>query len=179
MDDLPVDYGDAEVWAGHVRLIEAAVHRQACLDAGPVADALVDAVFTSEGYGDELARRLGAMHVAVDPGRSSAQVSGTAVRGDLAGHWRHLSPPVRRGLALRVVLLGAESTGTTTVAEALAERLRGRGGAWARTAVVAEYGREFTVRRFDALRAARAHLGLAEPVPHRTAGARAGTAGRG
>src|SRR5690242_304352 len=37
----------------------------------------VDAVFTSEEYGDELARRLGARHVCVDRERTLYPVSGT------------------------------------------------------------------------------------------------------
>jgi nicotinamide riboside kinase len=42
------------------------------------------------------------------------------------------------------VFVGAESTGTTTVSSLLAERFRARGGAFARTRWVAEYGREYT-----------------------------------
>jgi len=45
---------------------------------------------------------------------STVPVSGSAVRRDLVAHWEFLSPPVRGGLALRVVVLGAESTGTTS-----------------------------------------------------------------
>jgi len=99
----------------------------------------VDAVFTSDAYGEELARRLRATWVRVDAGRTERPVSGTAIRADLAGHWGELSAAVRTHLAARVVVLGAESTGSTTLSLALADKL---GAAW-----VPEYGREYCVDR--------------------------------
>jgi nicotinamide riboside kinase len=51
-----------------------------------------------------------------------------------------------------VVLLGAESSGTTTLASDLAAHYRSRGGVWARTRWVAEFGRELTVRKLALLR---------------------------
>lgn len=132
--DVPVDYGDEQVWTAQV-----AVMRAALAGLGPV-----DAVFTSEKYGDELAARFGAEHVPVDPARLTVPVSATAIRSDLAGHWDFLHPAVRAGLAVRVVFVGAESTGTTTLSRLLAERFRARDGAFAATRWVPEYGREYT-----------------------------------
>lgn len=83
----------------------------------------IDVVFSSESYGPLFADALGAAHVAVDPPRRVVPTSGTAVRGSLSDEWRHLHPVVRVGLVRRVVVLGAESTGTTTLSKALAERL--------------------------------------------------------
>ncbi|MEU8527835.1 MULTISPECIES: AAA family ATPase [Streptomyces] len=107
----------------------------------------IDAVFSSEPYGDELARRLGAEAVCVDPGRSVFPVSGSAVRKDPVGWWDFLEPPVRAALTRRVVVLGAESTGATTLALALAEHYRRRGGVWARTRCVPDYTDEYRGRR--------------------------------
>ncbi|MEV6108968.1 AAA family ATPase [Streptomyces sp. NPDC051940] len=135
VDDIPVDLLDPDVWAAHVAVFRAAVPGR------------VDAVFTSEPYGGELGRRLGAAHVAVDPDRTAFPVSGTAVRKDPVGCWPYLAAPVRGALARRVVVLGAESTGTTTLAQALAGHYRARGGVWASTEYVAEYGREFSERK--------------------------------
>ncbi|MEU1281671.1 AAA family ATPase [Streptomyces sp. NPDC005805] len=143
VDDHPVDLYDEDIWAAHMEVFTTAVPEQ------------VDAVYTSEEYGDELARRLGAVHICVDPDRSAYPVSGTAVRADPAGRWDFLAPPVRAGLTRRVVVLGAESTGTTTLALALAEHYRARGGVWARTGYVAEYGREYSERKLAELRAER------------------------
>ena len=55
--------------------------------------------------------------------RAAASISGTAVRADPAAWWPSLTPGVRAYLCRRVVITGAESTGTTTLARALAERL--------------------------------------------------------
>lgn len=96
-----------------------------------------DVVFTSEDYGERYAGLMGAAHVSVDRARLAVPCSGTAVRGDPLGHWDYLDPPVRAWYALRVCVVGAESTGTTTLAEDLARHLR--------TAWVPEYGRDYSV----------------------------------
>jgi NadR type nicotinamide-nucleotide adenylyltransferase len=129
VDDVAVDYESEAAWSAHV-----AIFRTAAGDP-------VDVVFSSEEYGVELARRLGAVHVAVDPRRERFPVSGTAVREDPVACWEWLSPPVRAYLARRVVVVGAESSGTTTLARALAAHYAARGGVWAATRWVPEYGR--------------------------------------
>jgi NadR type nicotinamide-nucleotide adenylyltransferase len=127
MDEAEIDYDSPAIWDQHMAVI------------GSLLDEPVDAVFTSDPYGAELARRLSAAWVRVDPERSGNHVSGTAVRADLAGNWHELSAATRAGLAARVVVLGAESTGSTTLAEELAAHF---GAAW-----VPEYGREHTLTR--------------------------------
>jgi HTH-type transcriptional repressor of NAD biosynthesis genes len=163
-DDQPIDFEDDAVWAAQTALIEAVVARGAIEDGLPPAEARVNAVFTSESYGDELGRRLGAVHVPVDPARSEVPVSGSAVRADVVGGWRWLRPPVRAGLALRVVVLGAESTGTTTVSREIAAALAARGGAWAATGWVAEHGRAYTEEKLAALGVQAAAAGRREPT---------------
>src|SRR5689334_6244545 len=76
-----------------------------------------DAVFTSEGYGERYSALMGSRHVSVDPARIRVPISGTAIRRDPFAHWDFLEPPVRAWFARRVCVLGAESTGTTTLAE--------------------------------------------------------------
>ena len=124
MDEAEVDFESAAAWDAHMPLIEA------------VLDEPVDAVFTSDEYGAELAGRLHATWVQADPGRAATPVSATAVRADVAGHWWALSAPVRAWFTRRVVVVGAESTGTTTLARALAERFE--------TLWVPEFGREWS-----------------------------------
>lgn len=124
IDDTPVDFESDASWEAHTALISS-------LAAGPV-----DAVFTNDPYGAELAGRLGAEWVQIDPTRELNPVSTTAVRADPWGHWHELAPAARAHLAARVVVVGAGSTGTTTLAAALAEAL---GTLW-----VPEYGREYT-----------------------------------
>lgn len=106
-----------------------------------VLDLPVDAVFSSEDYGPGFARVLqqhyaqGAVaHVSVDPARTRVPVSGTLVRQDPHARGALLSPVVRASFVRRVCVLGGESSGKTTLAQALARHFD--------TAWVAEYGRE-------------------------------------
>lgn len=80
----------------------------------------VEAVFTGgEPYGDALADVLGAAHVVVD--RREDGWSGSALREDPLAHPDALHPLVRGHFVHKVVFLGAESTGKSTLAQALAE----------------------------------------------------------
>lgn len=98
-----------------------------------------DVVFTSEDYGDRYASYMGCAHVLVDQARIKIPCSGTAVRGDALAMWNYIDPPVRSWFAKRVVIVGAESTGTTTLAMDLAAALE--------TEWVAEYGREYSAAK--------------------------------
>jgi HTH-type transcriptional regulator, transcriptional repressor of NAD biosynthesis genes len=95
-----------------------------------------DAVFTSEAYGDPYASFMGAVHVLVDRDRTHVPISATQVRRDPARHAGFLEPCVRAYYAKRVVVLGAESTGTTTLARDLAKHYH--------TVWVPEYGRLYS-----------------------------------
>jgi NadR type nicotinamide-nucleotide adenylyltransferase len=154
-DPHPVDFDSDPIWAAHVEVFAAAVARGVLLDGLAPAAARIDAVFSSEPYGDELARRFRAEHVPVDPDRDEIPMSGTAARADVVGTWGRLAPAARAGLAVRVVVVGAESTGTTTLASDLAGALRRRGGPWATTTCVPEYGRTRTFEKIAALDAQR------------------------
>lgn len=98
-----------------------------------------DAVFTSEDYGERFARAMSCPHVLVDRERVRIPCSATMVRRDPYASWEYLSPPVRAWYARRVCVLGAASTGTTTLAEALASHYD--------TARVPEYGREYSAAK--------------------------------
>ncbi len=99
-----------------------------------------DAMFCSEDYGPSCARTLSQAFgspvaaVLVDRARLHVPIRATAIRAapGLAVQWA--APEVARAFVRRVVLLGGESTGKTSLAAALAARL---GTRW-----VSEYGRE-------------------------------------
>lgn len=94
-----------------------------------------DVVFTSEAYGEPFASCLGCRDVLVDQSRQRVPVSGTLIRAAPLKYWEYLEPPVRGYYAFRVVIIGAESTGKTTLAGELAQALN--------TNWVPEYGREY------------------------------------
>ena len=112
---------DSQLWATLTR---------AWLGAAP------DVVFTSEGYGDCFARILGCEHVCVDRERTHVPISASQILARPLAHLDYLEPCVRAYFVLRVGLVGAESTGKTTLARQLAERYR--------TVWVPEYGRVYT-----------------------------------
>jgi len=151
LDDVPVDFDDEAIWRAHVDVMRRALSRDAAAHDEP--ESPVDVVFSSEEYGETLARWFGARHVCLDRGRALHPISASAIRRDLYTNWPALPAPVRAGLALRVGLVGAESTGTTTLARDLCDALRARGGAWARTEWVPEYGREYSVNLLAVARA--------------------------
>lgn len=124
---------------------DALVHRQlmgwACTH---LLRRQVDAVFTSEDYGDgfaaELSRYFGGrpvQHVMVDQARALVPVSGTQIRSDPHAHRALMAPEVYASFVQTVCFLGGESSGKSTIAEAMAARLQ--------TVWAAEYGRELWV----------------------------------
>ena len=154
--DAPLDLGDARVWTAQVAIMRAAVRS---VPAEPV-----DAVFSADDYGLELARHFAATFVRLERADPCGTLrSATAVRQDLAATWDDLAPATQAGMTTRVILLGAESTGTTTVSQELAEHYRARGGIWSRTGWVGEYGREYTDLKWAAEKDAAHRLG--RPLP--------------
>lgn len=106
----------------------------------------VDRVYTSEAYGEGFARHIGAEHVLVDLEREKFSISGSQIRqglepnhGQMLMQWVH--PLVYRDLlhgpepVQKVVFLGAESTGKTTLTQRMAAEFQ--------TEFVLEYGREY------------------------------------
>jgi NadR type nicotinamide-nucleotide adenylyltransferase len=122
------------------------VHRRFCgLLCRELLGVTVDAVFTSEDYGDGFAAELGRYfrehdpqaspitHLLVDRQRQRIPVSGTLIRSDVHGFRNMLSPQVYASFVQRICMLGGESTGKSTLAAALARNFD--------TIHVEEYGR--------------------------------------
>lgn len=102
-----------------------------------------DMAFTSESYGDAFAHFLGAKHILIDMDRRHVPISATAIRNDPMAHWEYLIPGGRAYYAKRVCVLGAESTGKTTLAQTLADHFK--------TVWVPEYGRLYSEGRWKSL----------------------------
>jgi len=91
--------------------------------------------YCSEFYGAHVSRALGAVDCRIDSNRTEVPISATAIRQN-PYQYRHFLPPlVYRDLITRVVLLGAPSTGKSTLAEALARRYQ--------TTWMPEFGRAY------------------------------------
>lgn len=102
-----------------------------------------DVVFSSEAYGPEYAGLMGARHVMIDQKRRTVPVSGTIVRRAPLENLHFLAPCVRAYFVKRVVLIGAESTGKTSLAKQLVEHFS--------TDWVPEYGREHWERKISGM----------------------------
>jgi NadR type nicotinamide-nucleotide adenylyltransferase len=102
-----------------------------------------DVVFSSEDYGPEYARLMGSQHVMIDRDRKSFPVSGTLIRSNPLAYLDQIEPPVRAYFVRRVVVIGAESTGKTTLARLLAKHFA--------TDWVPEFGREHWEQKLKGL----------------------------
>jgi NadR type nicotinamide-nucleotide adenylyltransferase len=106
--------------------------------------ATIDAVFDSEAYGVRWASAIGELQGTpcenVFVGRTYVHISGTEVRADPAAAWPYIDAPVRAHYVKRVSIVGAESTGSTTLARSLAAAYE--------TSWVPEFGREYTIEKF-------------------------------
>jgi len=78
-----------------------------------------DFVITSEEYGNYVASFMGIKHIAFDIPKQLFPVSATAVRNDIFANWKFLPDSVKPDFAIKVVVLGTESTGKTTLTERL------------------------------------------------------------
>lgn len=78
-----------------------------------------DAVVASEEYAEGWANAMGCKFIMFDLPRRAVPVSGTLCRDNIYAQKDMLPPATRRYMNPRVVVLGAESTGTTTLATAL------------------------------------------------------------
>ncbi|TLD70971.1 ATPase [Phragmitibacter flavus] len=123
------------------------VHRRFCgFLCLEVLQVQVDAVFTSETYGEGFAHELttyfrergisslNVKHIMVDLERATWPISGTRVRQSIHDMRDWLSPEIYATFVKKVCFLGGESTGKSTLAAQLAKVYN--------TLHVAEYGRE-------------------------------------
>lgn len=153
--EAPVNLTSESVWRAQIAAMTAAIRQ--------VTSMPVDASFSSETYGVGIAERFGAVPVIVDKERVTVPVSATAVRGNLTSQWGMLSEPVRRGLSCRIVVLGSESTGTTTLSKALAAYYRERADIPEHVGWVREYGRDYTVEKLASVQEHARTVGKEEP----------------
>jgi len=121
------------------------LHRRFCAFlCEEVLGVTIDAVFSSEEYGNGFAAELSrsfaiedsirVQHCLVDLERQHFPISGTVLRADIHAGRRWLSPEVYRSFVRRICFLGGESSGKTTLVRILAGEFE--------TQFVPEYGRE-------------------------------------
>lgn len=96
-----------------------------------------DLLITSEAYGKYVADFMTIDHLPFDDSRQIIPISATAIRNDLFKYWNYLPNSVKPYFAIKVVLLGTESTGKTTLTQKLTQHFN--------CSEVMEVGREIIV----------------------------------
>ncbi|WPV70220.1 AAA family ATPase [Chitinophaga sp. LS1] len=96
---------------------------------------------TSEPYGELVAGFMGITHIPFDPERKIVPVSATMVRNNLWEAWPYLPDSVKKTMMKKVVILGTESTGKTTLTGRLATHFN--------AAAVMEAGRDIVADSND------------------------------
>lgn len=76
--------------------------------------------FSSDASGVFAAMALGATYVPVDPTRALVPISGQEIRGDVVGRFEHIAAVARPWFVRRIAVVGAESTGKSTLVKQLA-----------------------------------------------------------
>jgi HTH-type transcriptional regulator, transcriptional repressor of NAD biosynthesis genes len=89
---------------------------------------------TSEPYGNYVAAFMNIQHIPFDMDRKTIPVSASAIRCDLINNWQFLPESVKPFYAVKVVILGTESTGKSTLTQQLTQHFNCTG--------VAEAGRD-------------------------------------
>ena len=124
----------------------------------------LDFIFGSEEYVQKLAKVMEVKPFIVDLDRQIIPVSGTSIRDNPIISWDYIPPPVRSYLRKRVTLLGAESTGKSTLSKLLAEYFK--------TKAIPEYGRDYDALykqgsnwgEEDFIMIAKGHFALAQAI---------------
>lgn len=81
----------------------------------------VDAVFSSEDYGDPFAAHLHAIHIKFDQARTVIPVSASQIRKHPYRYWDFIPEIVRPYFVKKICFYGPESTGKSTIAQRMAE----------------------------------------------------------
>lgn len=82
----------------------------------------IDYVFSSETYGDPLAKNLSAQHLLFDQDRSQFPVSSSKIREQPFKYWAYIPDVVKPYFVKKICFFGAESTGKSTMAKRMAEK---------------------------------------------------------
>lgn len=96
----------------------------------------LDVVFTSEDYGKPFAKCLGIDYVDVDKERKDVPISATMIRNNPHKYWDYIPEAVKPYYTKKIVVVGPESTGKSTLVKQIAEHFD--------IPYVEEYGREYT-----------------------------------
>ncbi|MEM9172383.1 MAG: AAA family ATPase [Pseudomonadota bacterium] len=110
----------------------------------------IDHVFTSDRYGQQIAERIDARWFPVDPDREVVPITATNIRTDRFAAFSFVHDVAKPDVCLTVAVVGAESTGKSTLVKHLAEHYDTHyAPEWGR--IISEAHSELTTSDFDAI----------------------------
>lgn len=98
-----------------------------------------DIIFCSENYGKTYSEIMNCENYIVDFSRNKFNISGTMIRNNPYKYWDYIDSYVKEYYTKRIVFIGPESTGKTTICKKLAKQYN--------TLWVPEYGREYSSKK--------------------------------
>ena len=104
-------------------------------------DVKLDAIFTSELYGDKFSEVLNCQHILVDLERKNVPISATKVRESPFKYWKYLPQSTKSGYSKKIAIVGPESTGKSTIVKRLSQ--------YYNCPYLPEYGREYCEINFS------------------------------
>jgi NadR type nicotinamide-nucleotide adenylyltransferase len=102
-----------------------------------------DFVCADNSYGKRLSGMLDLRYVNLDEGRQFYRISATLIRNNPYEHWEYINNDVRSHFCKRIVFLGAESTGTSTLTNDVMACFEKSGLPFDQTKAISEYAREY------------------------------------
>lgn len=100
-------------------------------------------IVSSDMYGKVLADRMSLEWLPVDPDREAVPISGTEIRADITKNFKYVSSVARNHYIKKVAIIGAESTGKSTLTKYMAKVTN--------SAYAPEYGRTLSVNKDNVL----------------------------
>lgn len=110
-----------------------------------------DYIVSSEKYGQILAEKIGGQFMPYDLSRSITPIRATVVREDVIGNFPFIIPEFQPNLMMTTTIMGAESTGKTTLAKSIDGSLSRVLPEWARPYLESFEDKSVTLERMNAI----------------------------
>lgn len=110
----------------------------------------IDALFSSENYGEKYSEILGCSNEIVDIERSHIKISGTEIRNNIIKNWEFLPEETKKFMSKKIAIVGPESTGKTTITKMLANKFNSEYQLeYAREYIDLKFGGEYDMTSFS------------------------------
>lgn len=134
---LETNYDSDDTWNGFCDLIREGIGKS------EYKEKVTHYICGDNSYGGQLADMLGLHYIDLDDNRVKHPISATKIRTNPFENWNFINNDVKAYFCKRVVILGAESTGTTTLANDLFKYLQRTYDLYNQVKLIEEYGRKY------------------------------------